>query len=55
MRPQTDERTAAESRTLSVMPSIPELVSGHATLEVESLDRLYLNGYIGPLATQVGS
>jgi hypothetical protein len=33
------------------MPSIPELLSGHVTLEVECLDRLYLNGYIGSLAT----
>ena len=33
------------------MPSIPELLSGHVTLEVECLDRLYLNGYIGRLAT----
>jgi len=36
------------------MPSIPELLSGHVTLEVECLDRLYLNGYIGPLATSGG-
>jgi hypothetical protein len=36
------------------MPSIPELLSGHVTLEVECLDRLYLNGYVGPLATPGG-
>jgi hypothetical protein len=36
------------------MPSIPELLNGHVTLEVECLDRLYLNGYIGPLATAGG-
>ena len=36
------------------MPSIPELLSEHVTLEVECLDRLYLNGYIGPLATSGG-
>jgi hypothetical protein len=36
------------------MPSIPELLSHHVTLEVECLDRLYLNGYIGPLATPSG-
>jgi len=29
-------------------------VFGHVTLEVECLDRLYLNGYIGPLATSGG-
>lgn len=37
-----------------MMPSIPELLSGHVTLEVECLDRLYLNGCIGPLATSRG-
>jgi hypothetical protein len=36
------------------MPSIPELLKDHVTLEVECLDRLYLNGYIGPLATAGG-
>ncbi len=28
--------------------------TGHVTLEVECLDRLYLNGYIGKLATGLG-
>jgi len=36
------------------MASIPELLNGHVTLEVECVDRLYLNGYIGPLATSGG-
>ena len=36
------------------MASIPELLDGHVTLEVECLDRLYMNGYIGPLATSGG-
>ena len=36
------------------MASIPELLDGHVTLEVECLDRLYVNGYIGPLATSGG-
>ncbi len=36
------------------MPTIPELLDGHITLEVECLDRLYLNGYIGELATGPG-
>ncbi len=36
------------------MASIPELLNGHVTLEVECLERLYLNGYIGPLATSGG-
>jgi len=33
------------------MASIPERLDGHVTLEVECLDRLYLNGSIGSLAT----
>jgi hypothetical protein len=33
------------------MASIPELLNGHITLEVECLDRLYLNGYVPNLAT----
>src|SRR5215208_8275431 len=36
------------------MASIPDLLDGHVTLEVECLDRLYLNGYIGSLATSGG-
>ena len=36
------------------MASIPELLDGHVTLEVECMDRLYLNGYIGRLATPGG-
>ncbi len=36
------------------MASIPELLNGHVTLEVECLDRLYLNGYISGLATPGG-
>jgi hypothetical protein len=36
------------------MATIPELLHDHVTLEVECLDRLYLNGYIGRLATSGG-
>jgi hypothetical protein len=36
------------------MATIPELLDGHVTLEVECLDRLYLNGYISKLATGSG-
>ena len=36
------------------MANIPELLQEHVTLEVECLDRLYLNGYIGRLATPGG-
>jgi hypothetical protein len=38
----------------SGMATIPELLDGHVTLEVECLDCLYLNGYIGKLATGPG-
>jgi hypothetical protein len=41
-------------RRISGMASIPELLNGHVTLEVECLDRLYLNGYIAGLATAGG-
>ena len=43
-----------EFRRISFMASIPELLNGHVTLEVECLDRLYLNGYVGALATSGG-
>jgi hypothetical protein len=36
------------------MATIPELLDGHVTLEIECLDRLYLNGYVGKLATGPG-
>src|ERR1700686_2635284 len=36
------------------MATIPELLNGHVPLEGECLDRLYLNGYIGRLATPGG-
>jgi hypothetical protein len=36
------------------MATIPEILDGHVTLEVECLDRLYHNGYIGRLATGIG-
>jgi hypothetical protein len=36
------------------MATIPDLLDGHIMLEVECLDRLYLNGYIGKLATGPG-
>ncbi len=41
-------------RRISDMANIPELLDGHVTLEVECLDRLYLNGYIGGLVTPGG-
>jgi len=33
------------------MANINELLEGHVTLEVECIDRLYLNGYLPSLAT----
>src|SRR5215831_11960791 len=36
------------------MPNINELLEGHLTLEVECIDRLYLNGYLPSLATGGG-
>jgi hypothetical protein len=36
------------------MRNINELLEGHVTLEVESIDRLYLNGYLPSLATAGG-
>ena len=36
------------------MATIPELLDGHITLDLECLYRLYLNSYIGKLATGSG-
>jgi hypothetical protein len=36
------------------MATILKLLDGHVTLEVECVDRLYLNGYISKLATGPG-
>jgi len=36
------------------MTTVAELLDGHVTLEVECVDRLYLNGYIPSLATGPG-
>jgi hypothetical protein len=36
------------------MASIAEILDGHVNLEVECVDRLYLNGYIPTLATPAG-
>src|ERR1700730_7025793 len=36
------------------MPTVEELLRGHVALEVECVDRLYLNGYIPTLATAGG-
>ncbi len=36
------------------MTTVAELLEGHVTLEVECVDRLYLNGYVPALATGPG-
>lgn len=36
------------------MSTIAEILDGHVTLEVECVDRLYLNGYVPSLATPAG-
>ena len=36
------------------MANIHDLLSGHVTLEVECIDRLYMNGYAGKRATSGG-
>ena len=46
--------TSTSKREATGLPNTPELLSGHVTLEVECLDRLYLNGYIGKLSPSGG-
>jgi hypothetical protein len=48
------KRSASEFRRIPDVANIAELLDGHVTLEVECLERLYLNGYIGALATPGG-
>ncbi len=36
------------------LPTIKSILEEHVTLTVESLDRLYLNGYIPGLQTEAG-
>ena len=46
----TSNRRAVARRFVEFgMATIPDLLDGHVTLEVECLDRLYLNGYTGTL------
>ncbi len=33
-----------------MMPSLAEIMDEHVTLEIESIDSLYLNGYLPGLA-----
>jgi hypothetical protein len=52
LRPQTDQWF-----TFGLMDSIPnvrDLLEGHITLELESIDRLYLNGYVPQLQHGAG-
>ena len=34
---------------MSTLPNVRDLLEGHITLELESIDRLYLNGYVPQL------
>ena len=45
--PKTPRTQGRRGHRIEGMASIPELLDGQ---EVECLDRLYLNGYVGPLA-----
>lgn len=51
---KTPRRHCQPGHRIAGMASIPELGDGQVTWEVECLDRLYLNGYIGPVATSGG-
>src|SRR5215469_18464685 len=39
---------------MSITPNARDLLEGHITLELESIDRLYLNGYVPQLQYGVG-
>src|SRR5215208_4883153 len=55
-------RSGSRSRRIGVVPepkmSVPrtvsEVLAEHVTLEVEGIDRMYLNVYIGPLQREGG-
>jgi hypothetical protein len=36
------------------MPNVAEIITGHVTLDVQCVDRLYLNGYVPRLLTEGG-
>jgi hypothetical protein len=42
------------TRIRYIMTTVEKILREHVTLEVECVDRLYLNGYIPPLATSGG-
>src|SRR5437879_13625423 len=39
---------------MNAPPNIRDLLQGHVTLQLQSLDRLYLNGYVAPLQHGAG-
>ena len=39
---------------MSITPNVRDLLEGHITLELESIDRLYLNGYVPQLQHGAG-
>ena len=38
-----------------VSQNVAEIIKNHVVLEVEGIDRMYLNGYVPGLQTQAGS
>jgi hypothetical protein len=49
--PKDRSRTGAE---MSVPRTVAEVLADHVTLEVEGIDRMYLNVYVGPLQREGG-
>jgi hypothetical protein len=49
--PKDHSRTGAE---MSVPRSVSEVLADHVSLEVEGIDRIYLNGYVPPWQREVG-
>src|SRR5262249_1623682 len=39
---------------MTVARSVADVLSGHVTLEIESVDRMYLNLYVPPLQRELG-
>jgi hypothetical protein len=45
----TANRPVSILRLMSTLPNVRDLLEGHIVLELESIDRLYLNGYVPQL------
>jgi len=46
-RPQTDQCSILW--LMNTLPKVRDVLEGHITLELDSIDRLYLNGYVPQL------